>query len=68
MRNYDVATGSKSDVSFKADEMITLADFRRPKASFSYIDGEEYVFMDDEDYTPYTFSKDAIAEEIAFHQ
>ncbi len=66
MRIYDVATGSKSDVSFKADEMITLADFRRQKASFSYIDGEEYVFMDDEDYTPYTFSKDAIAEELLF--
>jgi elongation factor P len=66
MRIYDVATGSKSDVSFKADEMITLADFSRQKASFSYIDGEEYVFMDDEDYTPYTFTKDAIAEELLF--
>lgn len=66
MRIYDVATGLKSDVSFKADEMITLADFRRQKASFSYIDGEEYVFMDDEDYTPYTFTKDAIAEELLF--
>ncbi|KJF86954.1 elongation factor P-like protein EfpL [Photobacterium phosphoreum] len=66
MRIYDVATGSKSDVSFKADEMITLADFSRQKASFSYIDGEEYVFMDDEDYTPYTFTKDAISEELLF--
>ncbi|MEC6814432.1 elongation factor P-like protein EfpL [Photobacterium toruni] len=66
MRIYDVATGSKSDVSFKADEMITLADFSRQKASFSYIDGEEYVFMDDEDYTPYTFTKEAISEELLF--
>lgn len=67
MRIYDVATGSKSDVSFKADEMITLADFSRQKASFSYIDGEEYVFMDDEDYTPYTFTKDAICRRITVH-
>ncbi|OAN11535.1 elongation factor P-like protein YeiP [Photobacterium jeanii] len=66
MRLYDVATGLKADESFKADEMINLADFRRHKASFSYIDGEEYVFMDDEDYTPYTFNKAQIEEELLF--
>lgn len=64
MRLYDVATGAKADESFKADEIINLADFNRHKATFSYIDGEEYVFMDDEDYTPYSFNKDSIAEEL----
>jgi len=33
---------------------------------FSYIDGEEYVFMDAEDYTPYNLNKETIAEEIPF--
>ncbi|MGF1692532.1 elongation factor P-like protein EfpL [Photobacterium kagoshimensis] len=66
MRLYDVATGAKSDESFKADEMINLADFRRHQASFSYIDGDEYVFMDNEDYTPYNFTKESIAEELLF--
>ncbi|CAG20319.1 putative elongation factor P family protein [Photobacterium profundum SS9] len=66
MRLYDVATGSKTDESFKADEMITLADFRRHPVMFSYIDGEEYVFMDSEDYTPYNFNKDSIVEELLF--
>lgn len=66
MRLYDVATGSKTDESFKADEMITLADFRRHSVMFSYIDGEEYVFMDSEDYTPYNFNKESIAEELLF--
>ncbi len=46
--------------------MINLADFSRHQASFSYIDGDEYVFMDDEDYTPYNFNKEAIAEELLF--
>jgi elongation factor P len=66
MRLYDVATGSKADESFKADEMITLADFRRHPVMFSYIDGDEYVFMDSEDYTPYNFNKESIVEELLF--
>lgn len=66
MRCYDVATGSKVDESFKADEMITLADVRRMDVMFSYVDGDEYVFMNSEDYTPYNFNKEAIAEELLY--
>lgn len=66
MRMYDVATGAKADESFKADEILTLADFSRRSVMFSYIDGEEYVFMDSEDYTPYHFNKETIADEILF--
>lgn len=66
MRMYDVATGSKADESFKADDVINLADFSRRSATFSYVDGNEYVFMDAEDYTPYNFNKEAIEEELLF--
>ncbi|RTR26310.1 elongation factor P-like protein EfpL [Shewanella atlantica] len=66
MRMYDVATGSKLDHTFKADEMINLADLSRHEVSFSYIDGDEYVFMDIVDYTPYHFNKDSISEELLF--
>lgn len=66
MRLYDVATGLKVDESFKADEMLNLADFSRHQVTFSYIDGDEYVFMDSEDYTPYNLNKETIAEEILF--
>lgn len=66
MRLHDVATGAKADESFKADEIINLADFSRHAADFSYIDGEEYIFMDSEDYTPYHFHKDDIAQELPF--
>lgn len=66
MRMYDVATGSKVDQSFKADEVINLADFARRQVTFSYLDGDEYVFMDSEDYTPYNMNKDTIAEEVPF--
>ncbi|VUD46118.1 Elongation factor P-like protein [Thalassocella blandensis] len=66
IRMYDVATGLKVDESFKADEVINLADFSRHQVTFSYIDGDEYVFMDSEDYTPYNLNKETIAEEIPF--
>lgn len=66
MRLYDVATGAKADESFKADDVINLADFSRHPVTFSYIDGDEYVFMDAEDYTPYNMHKDTIADEAPF--
>jgi elongation factor P len=66
MRLYEVATGLKVDQSFKADEMLNTAEFRRKKVSFSYVDGEEYVFMDNEDYTPYSLDKGTIEEELLF--
>jgi len=33
---------------------------------FSYVDGDEYVFMDNEDYTPYNLNKDSIEDEVLF--
>ncbi|GAB5382697.1 MAG: elongation factor P-like protein YeiP [Aliiglaciecola sp.] len=66
MRLYEVATGVKADESFKADEVINLAEFYRRKVTFSYVDGTEYVFMDNEDYTPYSLDKESIAEELLF--
>lgn len=66
MRMYDVVTGGKVDETFKDSDMLKLADLTRRNAMFSYIDGDEYVFMDNEDYTPYNLNKEAIAEEAQF--
>jgi elongation factor P len=66
MRMYDVVTGSKTDVSFKDSETLNLADLNRRPVMFSYVDGDDYVFMDDEDYTQYNINKEAIAEEVLF--
>ena len=66
MRMYDVVTGSKVDETFKDSEMLNLADLSRRPSMFSYIDGDEYVFMDNEDYTPYNLHKDSIADEVLF--
>ena len=66
MRMYDVVTGAKIDETFKDSEMLNFADLSRRPVMFSYIDGDEYVFMDNEDYTPYNLNKDSIAEEVLF--
>jgi len=66
MRMYDVVTGNKIDETFKDSDLLNLADLVRKAVVFSYIDGDEYVFMDTEDYTPYNLNKESIAEEILF--
>ncbi|TNC92811.1 elongation factor P-like protein YeiP [Thalassolituus sp.] len=66
MRMYDVVTGAKLDESFKDSEMLNLADLTRRPVTLSYIDGEEYNFMDSEDFTMYPLNKDQIEEEAQF--
>ncbi len=66
IRMYDVATGAKIDQSFKDSDMLNLADLTRRPAKFSYSDGAEYVFMDSEDYTSYSFNKERIEDELQF--
>lgn len=66
MRMYDVVTGGKIDETFKDSDMLNLADLTRRPIMFSYSDGDEHIFMDQEDYTPYHLNKDAIADEMLF--
>jgi elongation factor P len=66
MRLYEVGTGAKVDESFKADEVINTSEFSKKKVMFSYVDGNEYVFMDNEDYTPYSLDKETIVDELLF--
>jgi elongation factor P len=66
MRMYDVVTGQKLDETFKDSDMLNLADLTRRESVFSYADGDEYVFMDTEDYTQYSLNREAIADELLF--
>ena len=66
MRMYEVVSNSKIDQTFKDSDMLELADLTRVPVMFSYIDGEEYVFMNTEDYTPYNLNKDVIEDDLLF--
>lgn len=63
MRMYDVVSGAKFDETFKDSDNLDLADLVRRPVTFSYMDGDDYVFLDNEDYSPYHLNKDSIAEE-----
>jgi elongation factor P len=66
MRMYNVATNAKVDESYKDSDILNLADLIRRAVTFSYADGDEYVFMDDEDYSSYSLNSDTISEELPF--
>ena len=66
MRMYNVANNNKVDETFKDSDMLPLADLVRRAVTFSYSDGDEYVFMDSEDYSSYSLNKDTIEDELLF--
>ncbi len=66
MRCTDLATGGRSDERFKSDDVVNTVDMTKRASAFSYIDGEDYIFMDNEDYSQYTFKKDEIEDELMF--
>ncbi|SER18308.1 elongation factor P [Rosenbergiella nectarea] len=66
MRFTDIRSGLKVEERFKGDDIIDSIQLNRHAVSFSYTDGNEYVFMDDEDYTPYSFNREQIEEELLF--
>ena len=66
MRLYNVATNRKIDETYKDSDMLALADLDRRPVTFSYSDGDEYVFMDSEDYSSYSLNKETIEDELLF--
>ena len=63
---YSVPGGNKTDASFDADDDLKEVELLRRQASFSYRDGEAFVFMDDEDYTPYTLDADVVGDDAGY--
>jgi elongation factor P len=66
MRFMDIQTGGKVEERFKGDDMLSPLDLSRRGVVFSYLDGEEYIFMDNEDYTQYAFRQEDIEDELLF--
>lgn len=48
MRFSDVRTGLKVEERFKGDDIVDTVTLTRRYVDFSYVDGNEYVFMDKE--------------------
>lgn len=65
-RFNDITTGGKVEHSFKGDDMLNTIDLSRHPVMFSYIDGDDYIFMDNEDYSQYNFKQADIEDELLF--
>ncbi|GGK02853.1 elongation factor P-like protein YeiP [Luteimonas terricola] len=63
---YSVPGGNKVDASFDGDDELKEVELLRRQASYSYRDGEAFVFMDDEDYTPYTLDADVVGDDADY--
>ena len=63
---YSVPGGNKLDASFDSDDNLPEVELLRRLSTYSYKDGEAFVFMDDEDYTPYTLDSDVIGDDAGY--
>ncbi|MGD8109229.1 elongation factor P-like protein YeiP [Vibrio sp. TRT 21S02] len=66
LRCTDLSTGSRVDERYKSDDVVDTVDMYKRAAAFSYVDGDEYIFMDNEDYSQFTFKQSDIEDELLF--
>jgi elongation factor P len=59
---YSVPGGNKLDLSLRADDELPEVDLTRRSATFSYREGDNFVFMDVEDYTQYLLGPEIVGE------
>lgn len=63
---YAVPGGQKLDLSLRADDDLKETELTRRAVSYSYKDGDAFVFMDSEDYTQYTLDASAVGDAARF--
>ena len=66
IRFSNLLTGQKRDESLKGDEILTSADCQKVLLQFSYIDGDQYVFMDSEDYSQYSLPSEKLEDYLGY--
>lgn len=63
---YSVPGNVKLDISLRAEDDMHEVELTRRAATFSYMDGEAYVFLDTEDFTPYTLDPDLVGDHAGY--
>ncbi len=66
MRFTNIKTKLKAEERFKGDEILNTVELTRHPVTFSYIDGDDYIFMDAEDFSQYSFKQDDLEDELLF--
>lgn len=66
VRAQQVGGGAKFEERFKGDDTVTTVELQRRPVHYSYLDGDDHVFMDDEDFSQYPLKGEDIADELVF--
>ncbi len=66
VRFNNLKTGQKLDESYKSDDLLKEADFNRVAIQYSYKDGDNYIFMNMEDFSQYEVNRNDIQEYIGY--
>jgi len=65
-RFKNLLTGLKRDLSVKGEEVFAEIDCQRVSVQLSYVDGDEFHFMDLNDYTQYSLNRGDIEEQLNY--
>jgi elongation factor P len=63
---YSIPGGRKFDLSLRADDDLKEVELSRRQATYSYMDGEAFVFMDAEDYTQYLLPPELVGDNAGY--
>ena len=63
---YSVPGGTKFDLSLGGEDELKEVELSRRQVTYSYKDGDAFVFLDDEDYTPYTLDADVVGDAAGY--
>ncbi|MCR9940027.1 elongation factor P-like protein EfpL [Vibrio owensii] len=66
MRCTDLNTGARVDERYKSDDVVDTVEMNKRAVVYSYADGDEHIFMDNEDYSQYTFKHNEVEDELLF--
>jgi len=66
VRFNNLKTGQKVDETFKGEDLIKEIETAKVQVMFSYIDGKDYIFMNNEDYSQYLLNSDDLEDEKKF--
>jgi len=66
VRFNNARTKQKLDETYKGEDMLGAIDMERRQLQYSYLDGDEYVFMDEEDYSQYMLSRDTLGDQVHY--
>ena len=62
----NLVTGQNLELTFSGSDKIEEADLQRSKANFLYNDGNDFYFMDNENYEQFSLDKEAVGMQVDF--